>query len=91
MVILDIIRKIKLFNDYENEQLTEEFKDRVQAIKERNSKAVWDCYYIPKAMVKVLKEDNYFGISPKVENYATAEMFKDMAEGKLDEFYRFVG
>ena len=84
------LRKIKYFNHIENKSLTLDFRQKVHSIKEKNSQIIWEHYYIPKAMLQVFKEDNYMGINKKVENIASANMFKDMANGKLDEFYRFV-
>lgn len=90
VMIKTLLRKIKYFNHIENKSLTLDFRQKVHSIKEKNSQIIWEHYYIPKAMLQVFKEDNYMGINKKVENLASANMFKDMANGKLDEFYRFV-
>lgn len=90
VMIKTLLRKIKYFNHIENKSLTLDFRQKVHSIKEKNSQIIWEHYYIPKAMLQVFKEDNYMGINKKVENIASANMFKDMANGKLDEFYRFV-
>ena len=88
-MLMKLFRALKCFNRYENKKLTSDFRARVKSIKVKNSQAVWTHYYIPNAMWQVYKEDNYLGINPKVENLASANMFNDLASGKLDEFYRF--
>jgi hypothetical protein len=77
------------FNSYENEKLTLDFCDRVQAIKERNSKIIFDAYYMPKAISAILREDNYLTTEHQAHSRATAMMMNDLANGILTEFYRF--
>ncbi len=88
--ILNFLRIFPLFNSYENEQMTEEFERRIIEIKEVNSRIVYDTYYLPKAISAIFKEDNYLPTPRQAKPRATAMMFSDMANGVIDEFYRFV-
>ncbi len=87
--VLNFLRKFPLLNSFENEQLTEEFESKVYAIKETNSQIVFETYYLPKAIMAILKEDNYLTTPKQAEPRATAMMLADYANGVLDEFYRF--
>ena len=80
---------VPYFNQYENENLSENFKETVIAIKEKNSKRVFETYYIPKAITEILRESNLLATDSEVQQRATAMMFSDMANGILTEFYRF--
>ena len=55
----NLMRSVELFNQTENEHLTEEFCQRVHQIKERNSEIVFNAYYLPKTMTAILREENY--------------------------------
>ena len=84
-----LLRKIPLFNEIENEQLTDDFNNRILEIKEENSKIVWDAYYVPKAINAILKEDGYLTTEKGAWQRAKAMLLYDLSCGVLDEFYRF--
>lgn len=84
-----LLRKVDLYNEYENEMLTEEFENAVIALKEKNSQIVFESYYLPKAISAILKEEGYLVTAQMAEPRATAMMLSDMAEGILTEFYKF--
>lgn len=86
---LRFARKIEIFNNTENEALTEEFNEVLLAIKEQNSKAVWDAYYMPKAINAILKEEGYLTTEKGATQRAKAMLLADLANGVLDELYRF--
>lgn len=71
--------------------LEKEFKAEVLKRKEYNSEQVWNCYYIPLAAKRIIKEN---GTITKDDTYklhclANSLMFEDMAYGIINEFYRF--
>ena len=71
--------------------LEKEFKAEVIRRKELNSEQIWHLYYLPLAAKQIIKEN---GTITKADNYrltclANSMMFKDMADGKITEFYRF--
>ena len=82
-------KKIYLYNKFENEELTYEFYSVVQEIKERNSKIIFDSYYMPKAISSILKEEGYLTTFEAAEPRAKAMLLSDLANGILDDFYRF--
>lgn len=82
-------RYLPYFSQYENEKLSQNFDNTVRAIKERNSKIVFDAYYMPKAIAAILREDNYLITEHQARSRATAMMLDDLAKGVLTEFYRF--
>lgn len=85
-----VLRKyLSNFNYYENEKLSHEFDVAVRTIKERNSKIVFNAYYMPKAIAAILREDNYLSTEHQARSRATAMMLDDLAKGVLTEFYRF--
>lgn len=86
----NLMRSVELFNQTENERLTEEFCQRVHQIKERNSEIVFNAYYLPKAMTTILREENYLTTPAGAKDRAAAMLMLDKANGILDEFYRFV-
>lgn len=71
--------------------LERQFLNEVRLRKEINSEHIWSAYYIPLAARQIIREqgdltkDDTF----KMECLANSLMFKDMADGKLTEFYRF--
>lgn len=69
-------------------ELTSEIKKR----KEQNSQAVWSAYYIPLATAAIVREQGTITKKDifKLECLANSLMFKDMADGKLNEFYQFI-
>ena len=69
-------------------ELTLEIKKR----KEQNSQAVWSAYYIPLATAAIVREQGTITKKDifKLECLANSLMFKDMADGKLNEFYQFI-
>ena len=87
--IREFLRFIPLFNNTENELLSDDFSQTIKAIKERNSQIVFEAYYLPKAISAILKEDGYLTTPQGATPRATAMMLSDMAEGILNEFYRF--
>lgn len=87
--IKGLARKLPCFNETENEILSEEFSEAVIAIKEQNSQHVYNAYYLPKAISAILKEQNYLTTESGAEHRAKAMLLADMANGVLDEFYRF--
>lgn len=87
--ITEKLRKVHFFNKQENIELTCEFEDMLVAIKEYNSKIVWDSYYLPKAINAILKEEGYLTSEKGAAPRAKAMLLADLANGTLDEFYRF--
>ena len=87
--IREFLRFIPILSEYENGILTDELRQTVQEIKERNSQIVFEAYYLPKAISAILKEDGYLTTPQGATPRATAMMLSDMAEGILNEFYRF--
>lgn len=88
-----LARKYNLFgfNEFENQSLTVEFEERLQEIKERNSEIILNVYYIPLTISKTLEEKGYL---PTIENalpQAKAMFYTDVANGVLDDFYKFRG
>ena len=77
------------FNKYENEELSMDFYRTVKAIKEKNSKIVFETYYMPKAIAATLREDNYLATEQQLKSRATAMMLNDLAQGVLTDFYKF--
>ena len=80
---------IPLFNTFENDCLSDDFDAKVIEIKERNSKLVFNGYYLPKAIVAILKEDGLLITEQQAYPRATAMMLSDLLNGTLNEFYRF--
>ena len=87
--LISLFRKIPFLNEMENERLIEEFAGRILEIKERNSKEVFESYYIPKAVSEILREQNYLATERAAQDRATALLLLDISNGTLDEFYRF--
>lgn len=84
------IRKhIPALNRYENKALTVEFQSVTRAIKENNSRTVFEFYYVPKAITEILKEEGYLTTFNGAVPRAKAMLLADLANGVLDEFYRF--
>ncbi len=104
MIKADILTKIKslknflknflrehccIYNKLENQELTEDFMSSLKDIKEYNSKQIWDLYYLPKAISTILKEEGYLTTIEQAAPRAKAMLLSDLANGVLDEFYRF--
>lgn len=87
----DLLRNIPLFNKIENKNITFEFAEKVRRIKERNSRIVFDAYYMPLAIKEILTHDGYLTTinNDVAVNLAIAMLLKDLASGKLTEFYKF--
>ena len=85
----NLFRNIPFLNDMENERLSEEFENRIISIKERNSQALFEAYYMPKAISEILREQNYLATEKTARDRATAMLLLDISNGTLDEFYRF--
>lgn len=75
-----------------HKRLEREFMQEVRRRKEYNSEQIWHLYYLPLAAKQIIKEQ---GTITNADNYrltclANSMMFKDMADGKITEFYRFI-
>ena len=84
-----VFRKNSHFNKMENETLTVDYVDALRKVRETNSKIVWDMYYIPKAISAILKEENYLVTAEQAAPRAKAMLLADLANGVIDDFYRF--
>lgn len=71
--------------------LERQFLNEIRLRKEINSEHVWSSYYIPLACAEIVKEQGELKKEDKfrLECLANAMMFKDLADGKLNEFYKF--
>lgn len=71
--------------------LETEFKKEIVNRKVKNSQYVWTNYYVPMAVANIMKDKGVISNkdNKKVEYLANSMMFKDMADGKLNEFYIF--
>ena len=81
----------KILRELEKPTLERQFLNEVRHRKEVNSEHVWCCYYIPLAAQKIIRK---YGTITKKDEFklqclANSLMFKDMADGKLTDFYRF--
>lgn len=67
------------------------FAKEVKLRKEANSQHIYNAYYIPLACTQIIKEQGDITNADKykLENLAMSLMFKDLAYGKLNEFYKF--
>lgn len=84
-----IARYITGINRAENRTLTAELFRCTRLLKERNSEIVFNNYYMPIAIKEILKKDGYLTNGPVAVALASSYMLKDLANGVLDEFYRF--
>lgn len=82
-------RKVKIFNEMENVDLTNELKRKIHKIKETNSQIVFNAYYMPLAIKEILRTDGILTNGPQAVTLATSMMLKDLADGVLNEFYKF--
>lgn len=93
-VLGKLIAKMLLLEKNTNKKpsipLEKEFLKEVRKRKEANSERLWSSYYIPLATAAIVKENGR--ITPndnfKLECLANSLMFKDMADGKIDELYK---
>lgn len=90
----DLLKKMELdpmFGGSPTQGLEKEFTRTVQKIKEKNSKTIWDAYYVPKAVSEILEKNQTVSAldDKKIILLAQSMMFRDLAEGKLNEFYKF--
>lgn len=78
-------------NDINRPTLERQFLNEVRLRKEVNSEHIWASYYIPLAAKEIIKETGTLTTDDKfrMEMLANSMMFKDMADGKLTEFYKF--
>lgn len=78
-------------NNINRPTLERQFLNEVRHRKEVNSEHVWCCYYIPLAAQKIIRKNGTITKKDefKLQCLANSLMFKDMAEGKLTDFYRF--
>ena len=75
----------------EKPSIERQFLNEVRLRKELNSEHVWSSYYIPIACAEIVKAQGTITEKDKfkLECLANSLMFKDMADGKLNEFYQF--
>ena len=90
----NILRELYYFDSNAsktNRTLEQELKREIRLRKEINSEHIWSSYYIPIATAEILKQQGCITAKDtfKLECLANSLMFKDMADGKLNEFYRF--
>ena len=80
-----------LKEDYKQIPLERQFLNEVKLRKHINSQHVWSSYYIPLAVRELISKQG--SLSPtdnfKLECLANSMMFRDLADGKLNELYRF--
>jgi len=80
-----------LKEDYKQISLERQFLNEVKLRKHINSQHVWSSYYIPLAARELISKQG--SLSPtdnfKLECLANSMMFRDLADGKLNELYRF--
>lgn len=71
--------------------LEKQFINEIKLRKNVNSQHVWSAYYIPIAAAEIIKKQGSLTKQDefKLECLANSLMFKDLADGKLNEFYRF--
>ena len=71
--------------------LEQQFLNEVRLRKEVNSEHIWAAYYIPLAAKEIIKETGTLTKDDKyrMEMLANSLMFRDMADGKLTDLYRF--
>ena len=71
--------------------LEKQFLNEIKLRKNINSQHVWSAYYIPIAAAEIIKEQGELKPADKfkLECLANSLMFKDLADGKLNEFYKF--
>ena len=81
----------KLMRSFKKPTLERQFLNEVRLRKEVNSEHIWCSYYIPLAAKTIIKEQGTLtkNDSYRMEMLANSLMFKDMADGKLTDFYRF--
>ena len=81
----------KILRELEKPTLERQFLNEVRHRKEVNSEHVWCCYYIPLAAQKIIRKNGTITKKDefKLQCLANSLMFKDMADGKLTDFYRF--
>lgn len=91
-----LLRKLNNVNstlkeDYNQISLEKQFINEVRLRKHINSQHVWSSYYIPLAVRELISKQG--SLSPtdnfKLECLANSMMFRDLADGKLNELYRF--
>lgn len=72
--------------------LEHEFSKEIRKRKEKNSQIVWSHYYVPLAVREILEEKGNISEADnkRVEFIANSLLFRDMADGILNEFYQFV-
>lgn len=89
IIIKCLFRRNSLCNEFENEILTEEFAKIVREKREKNSQELFNEYYLPMARKEILKTQNYLTTDNQAFHLAVSMLTKDIADGVLDEFYRF--
>ena len=92
-IIIESIKKLprrnSQLNQIENGFITDDFVAALRKVRETNSKIVWEAYYLPKAISAILKEENYLVGPEQAAPRAKAMLLADIANGILDDFYRF--
>lgn len=78
-------------NNINRPTLERQFLNEVRLRKEVNSEHIWSSYYIPLAAKEIIKETGTLTTNDKyrMEMLANSMMFRDMADGKLNELYKF--
>ena len=81
----------KLKRELNKPTLERQFLNEVRLRKEVNSEHIWAAYYIPLAAKEIIKETGTLTKDDKyrMEMLANSLMFKDMADSKLTDLYRF--
>lgn len=76
---------------YQPITLERQFLNEVKLRKEINSHHVWCSYYIPLAAKEIIREQGNLTKQDefKLQCLANSMMFRDLADGKLNELYRF--
>ena len=86
-----LLRKNADYNKLENQKFTIAYLKKYKEIREYNAKVLFDTFYTKKARQIILKESGYLSTENLVAQRAAALMTLDVANGVLDEFYRFRG
>lgn len=77
--------------EYKHISLERQFLNEVKLRKHINFQHVWSSYYVPLAAKELLNKQGYLTANDnfKLECLANSMMFKDLADGKLNELYKF--
>ena len=89
--ITTYISSKNIIGSKENQKFTIAYLKKYKEIREYNAKVLFDTFYTKKARQIILKESGYLATENLVAQRAAALMTLDVANGVLDEFYRFRG